>query len=292
MQGDRVLQRPAALWHCLLRSRAAIGVYVLRTMPCTQPACLATDSQHDSQALSALPSSQHGVSADELRVALLATVPEPQPAPLGQLLRALQEGQLTLQTFCRALRCTLGPKVLMAAVARVAQNKASRTHTLWHRGLAFARLGVVWLGLHASMKRKAEACLPPIKRRFVRQLVTSVLASDHATTESHHTARRPDDSSSPLVFSVGITRHRRTWSGDALTPPRTKRGAFDISATRNAGLSIDNKRPDKALVTPKEPPKVTCTNGSMDALAWAMTAMTEDNRRARMQAATEKAPIA
>ncbi len=182
------------------------------------------------------------VSLTELSEALQETITQAAPAPtereaLGPLLWGLKARQLNLQDFCRAVRVTLGQGVLMSAIGKVAQKKASqRMRSLWWRGLAFARMSAAWLELHAMVQRKlaaAEAHLPPSKRAFAREIRLRRSDSD---------SLREDSADLSAAGATGLVRPRRSFSG-ALTPPRSKRLSFEA---------------------PKPPPSIKATTRSLE----------------------------
>ena len=177
-----------------------------------------------------LPATTGRVSLAELTEALLETVKQQEaPAQLGPLLWGLKARKLTLQDFCHAVRVTLGQGVLMSAIGKVAQKKASqRMRSLWRRALAFAIMSTAWLELHVLVLGKredVEVHLLPSKDIFAHEVHLPRSDSDSIPTASGGSML---DCAEVIVRPrLGIVRPRHF--SDALTPPRSKRRSFEVT---------------------------------------------------------------
>jgi len=183
------------------------------------------------------------VSLTELSEALNDTVSElanPPPPQLAPLLWGLKEKQLDLQNFCRAVRITLGAGVLSRMVERVGMKKASkRFRELWQRALGFARIGAVFIALHARCKAPASPVMRLISPPGIRSLVSDQrLPPSKRMSLREVRLRRSDvadlaeNSGSSLAENSGMMNNKRGrgLASDALAlPPQTKRTSFASS---------------------------------------------------------------
>lgn len=177
-----------------------------------------------------LPATTGRVSLAELTEALLETVKQQKtPAQLGPLLWGLKARKLTLQDFCHAVRVTLGQGVLMSAIGKVAQKKASqRMRSLWRRALAFAIMSTAWLELHVLVLGKredVEVHLLPSKDIFAHEVHLPRSDSDSIPTASGGSML--DCAEVILRPRLGLVRPRHF--SDALTLPRSKRRSFEVT---------------------------------------------------------------